>query len=501
MRFTHPAIGAGAATAAVLVALTSCSSGAPAPTTTDLRLGIIGSADDTATPYTPTQSTSQFALREHVYDGLTYAEADGTVVMALAESMEPNADLTEWTIAVRPGVVAHDGSAFDADDVVSSIREILDPETSASGARLLDFIDPARITKVDELTVTLGLNRPTALVPDVFSNERVVMRADGADGEPVGTGPFTLDQFTPGQQASLTRFDDFWGDAPAYEHLTIRFFQDQQAVTNALRGGQIDIADHVPFSEVESLEGEDDLELLISDTNAAPTLSFRRDLPPFDDDRVYEAMRLILDREQFVTNAFNGFATVGTDALGPVPGCPAPDFAAPEPDPERAKALLAEAGQSGLSFELVTDGADAGMAESAQLFAQQAAEAGVTVEVRQMDVASFLAKWGEWPAYIGAIGGPYSTAARNYYLPGQSNNATHFDDPEYTALADEYASIVQPEERCDVAAKMQRIAAEHGGNLMPALSQNVTAYRAGITGLEDNVYGRTGYRLRHVALG
>jgi len=507
MRLSKPRQAAIAAlTAAVLIGVTACTGTptAPASSSADadatLVYGVIGTATDTTTPWSLTGSLSTQMIHTELYDGLTVSQPDGTTAMALAESMTPNADLTEWTVKLRQGVKLHDGSTFTSDDVIDSIKRLLDSDPKLPGAKLISFVDESKLVKVDDTTLTIGLTSPYALLPDIFANIRLLMAHWNADGTPVGTGPFVVQSFTANQQAQLVRFDDYWGQKPGFKNLTVQYFQSQDAITNALRGGQIDVAATVPFTDVSSLKSTPGINLLASDTNQAPTISFRVDAPPFNDPRVVQALKLLVDRDQIVSNAYGGYATVANDWFGPGTGCPDPDVAQRQYNVDEAKKLLAEAGQSNLSFTLVTDNGFAGMLEMAQLFSQEAAKAGVTIKVSNPQPAEFLASWGKWPAYLGLISGNYASVSQNYYLPGQSNNSVHFDNADYNKLYAQMITTADQKARCAIVNQMQQIDYEFNGSIIPAYQQTIIAYRDGVNGLQKDLYGRASYQFGGVTV-
>ena len=222
-----------------------------------------------------------------------------------------------------------------------------------------------------------------------------------------GTGPFTIDSFAANQQASLTRFDGYWGDKPGFTQLDAFFFAHQQAIVNALQGGQIDVTSAVPLSNVDALKGAG-IEFVKSESATHLTLDMRTDVVPFNDPRVRQALQLIVDRDAVVKTAYNGYAKVGND-VDLATGCPAPDLPQRAPDLQKAKQLLSEAGQPNLNVDLVTDGAFQGMSEVAQLINQDAAEHGVTVNVKPMDTGSLLDKWLQWPFVVNVVGSQYLT--------------------------------------------------------------------------------------------
>ena len=279
------------------------------------------------------------------------------------------------------------------------------------------------------------------------------------------------------------------------------FFMEQQAITNALLGGQIDVAYSVPFTDVGTLESTEGVGLLVSDSASYMTIAMRTDTEPFSDPRVREALRLTADRDEIVQNAFGGYATAGNDFYDKKSDCPTPEGAVRSQDIDRAKQLLAEAGQENLQLELVTDGAFPGMYEAAQLFASQAAKAGVTITVKKLDVATFLDKWGEWPFVVAYASGPYLQVVQTHLLPGGEENTAHIDDAELNALADELFAAPDEVEQCRIITQMQQIEFDRGGYIVPVYSQWITAYRSDrVVGLQEDLFGRAAFQFAGVTL-
>lgn len=484
VKLSHFAAAGALAATAVLGALSAAQA-------QELVLGVIGNSKDMVQPYSPTSSASASSLYAQLYDNLTSYDSSGAVVMRLAESMTPNATLDVWTVKLRPNVKRHDGKPFTAADVIASVKYMMDKANNFIVSSQIDFVDPEKLRKVDDLTVEFTLNRPYGLFANAFADNDIRMRAIGDDGSVVGTGPFTLDSFTPGQEARLTRFDDYWGEKPGFDKLRIIGFRDQQAVTNALRGGQIDIAYSVPYTDVPALTQDPKLKTVLSGTTSYPMLAVRVDLEPFNDPKVLEALKLVVDRQQIVDNAFGGYATIANDYLGNNTACPAPDVPQRVQDIEKAKQLLAEAGKSDLQLELVTDGAFAGMLEMAQLYAQQAAQAGINIKVKRLDPASFLNRWREWPFLVSFTSGPYETATLAALKPDQGENATHFNDAEYNELAKRLEGTGDLAEQCKLITEMQAVEYKRSGDIVAAYPQSVTVYRDTVSGLKPDLYGRT----------
>lgn len=470
-----------------------------------LTIGMVGSTGDTTNPYQFQGSTSSSALFRQVYEGLVARDSQGAVKYMLAESIEPNETNDVWTVHLRKGVKLQNGEEFIAEDAAESLRWMVDPANAFTYATQVDWLkSPDDIEVVDDYTLKFNLQEPFGLVPEMLAMERINMRSirDGGTVEkPWGTGPFVLDSFTPGQEAKFTRFEDYWGEKPKIENLTIAYFTEQSAVTNAIRGGQIDVAQGIPFPEMPALEGDPNLDLLLSDTAAYPIIAMNTQEAPFDNEKVREALRLSVDRQRIVDNAFGGYATVANDFIGKNTACTPPDVPQRKQDTEGAKKLLAEAGAEGASIELVTDGAFPGMMEMAQLIADDANKAGFNMTVRKLDVGTFLDRWLEWPFFISFTSSPYETTAKAHFMPGGSENGTWFDDAEYNELATELYKTADPDAQCKIIAQLQTIEYERGGYLVPVFGQNITVYNSKVKGLEPDLYGRSAYVVTNVTVG
>lgn len=491
--------------AALALGLAACAppadTEAPADAGGTVRLGMIGSQGDVMQPYQTYPALIDTARAYQVYEGLTRVTGDGTVEMALAESFDSNDDFTEWTVTLRPGVLKHNGEAFTADDVVQSVQEIMDPENNWTASSRIPFVDPDRVTATDDSTVVFELTSPYSLFPEIWASAR--MPVSGWDGdEPVGTGMFMPDSFTPGQVATFKRFDDYWGDKPEFETLEILSFADQPAITNALRGGQIDIAATVPYTDAQSLAETPGLAILESKNSIKQvTMEMKSDEPPFDDPRVREAFKLIIDRNAVVDNAYAGFASVGNDYPAFGDSCPTPtDIPQREQDLDRAKQLLEEAGQTDLTVEFAMAPGAAGGAEIGEIFAQNAAEIGVTVKLNMMDTATYLAGWKTWPFGLSFFDEQYIASIGPTFMPDGPNNGSFFDNAEYVDLVDQLYRTGDHDAQCAIIHEMHRVVHEEGGIINPAIPSALTAHSDKVHGLQESIFNDAAYRFAGVSI-
>jgi len=477
----------------IAAALTSCAPPPRAASGTGGTLRIAAATDpgETLNPYASNQSPTQELRSALLYEGLTHLDPAGKVEWRLATDMIPNSDHTEWTIKLRPGVEFTDGSEFSSADVVASIKYLRDPAHAAQGLAFIERVDPDAVTAVDKTTVRVGLSKPFAPFKDIWANVLLPMtKAGSAPAKPIGTGPFAVKSFTVGRQSTLERFDAYWGEKPKLDVVDIIEFQSQQAQANALLSDQVDVASGATPAIAKSLAGKNDIQVLESKGDFTLRIGFNTTVAPFDDVRVRQALRLLIDRGQVVSNALGGYGRVANDHEGGTPQCGDPGIAQRKQDIEQAKKLLTEAGRSNLSFSITTDGLLPGMQELAQVFAENAAKAGVKVTVDVPTVPEFLSKWTKWPVFIDFNPIPYLPTVIGSLLPGRVGNATHWDNAEFIRLADEL--FVAPErERCSIMNQMHRIEHEQGAMITPAFVNVLLPHRGTVRGLVPDVNGRS----------
>ncbi|GAB3804659.1 ABC transporter substrate-binding protein [Humibacter antri] len=506
-RFLRRAL-AGVAALAVVAALAACSSGTSnaagstgASSADALNLGLVGSVNDKVDPYASQASVGEGAIWRNMYDLLTYLDDKGKLQMGLAQSFTPSDGNKVWTVKLRPNVKLHDGGTFGADDVIFSVKRMFQlKSTFGAITQISPFVDPDQITKVNDLTVRFTLKEPYGVFPNAWSYEQLYMTGhDWTPENPDGTGPFTMKSFVPNRQATLTRFDGYWGKKPGFRTLNVYFFSDQQAIVNALQGGQIDLTNAVPLANVSSLKASG-IQFLTSDSATHLSLDMRTDIAPFNDPRVREAMALIIDRQAVVKTAYNGYGKVGNDMdLGG--GCAAPDVTQRKQDLAKAKQLLAAAGQSHLSVDLVTDGAFQGMLETAQLLSQDAAQIGVTVNVKKMDTGSMLDKWLQWPFVVNVVTADYLSGVPDHSLPGGQDNASHWNNAQFNSLAGTLFNTTDASQQCSLEQQMQKIQHDDVPSLIAAYPLDLTPHSSRVHGLQTDPFGRTSRTFGGVTVG
>ena len=391
---------------------------------------------------------------------------DGSPVLALAEEAEIAPDASSWTIRLKPGLEFHHGKTITADDAIFSIRRLTDPALGSPYAALQASVDRDAIEKLDNRTFRLHAKDGQGLVPlaETWTSFGGIVPTDYHPvTNPVGAGPYKLDLFTPGRLSRYTRFANYFKPRqPFADTLEIIEFRDQITRLAALLAGQVDVVDRIPPEYARALKNDARARVITSPSNNWQAFNLNLALPPFDDPRVREAFRLMIDRPDMIRRVLHGEGRVANDFYAPQDTSFDASFPQRAYDPARARALLREAGKEGLRVELVTDGAGEA---SALVFSEQAKSAGVTIDVRKVDSATFNGpdrnNWAITTGEMPARG--FLATALHVDAPVAANNRTNFHDKEFAALFDQASAEPDVAKRRPLVRQMQQMQRDRGG--------------------------------------
>jgi peptide/nickel transport system substrate-binding protein len=300
-----------------------------------------------------------------------------------------------------------------------------------------------------------------------------------------------LQSFTPGRQSVHARFKNYWNSAePGHvDTVVIIDIDDDAARVNALLSGQVDAIVDVPLAQAKTVSAQG-IKILNNKGGAWSTITMRIDAPPFNDVRVRQAMRLIVDRPTMLQQAISGFGYIGNDMYAPLDPCYPKTVRQRTQNIAKAKALLAAAGQSNLNVDLVTtDGP--GTLEMAKVFAEQAKAAGVTVNVKVLDSSTFFGdQYTKYPFavdYWNTRG--YLQQIGQGSLPTAPFNETHWPPPgsNFLNLYHQALAATDDTKRCAIVRKMYSLEFNQGGYIIPFFRNFVDAYSPKVGGLKQGV--------------
>ncbi|SIQ12829.1 peptide/nickel transport system substrate-binding protein [Rhizobium sp. RU35A] len=332
---------------------------------------------------------------QNVFEGLTTIDRNGKVQPQLAESWTISPDGLIYTFKLRQGVTFHNGEAFDSAVAKFSIDRARGADSVNPQKRYFAAIDT--VETPDAATLVLKLKQPAGslLYWLGWPSSSIVAPKSAADNKttPIGTGPFKFVSWTKGASVELARNADYWNKAGAarLDKATFRFIADAQAQAAALKAGDVDAFPEFGAPElIDSLKGDARLATVIGNTELKVVAGMNNAKKPFDDKRVRQALMMAVDRQAVIDGAWSGFGTpIGSHYTPNDRGYV--DLTKTYPyDPQKAKALLAEAGYpDGFSFTMKAPQM-AYAQRASQILQAMLAEIGVTMTI---ETTEFPAKW------------------------------------------------------------------------------------------------------------
>lgn len=402
-------------------------------------------------------------IRLAIHRGLFNYGPDGKLTPELAEDYEVTPDALTYTFKLRDAKF-HDSSAVTSKDVKASIERMIAPDSKATYRSELGVIKS--IETPDDKTVKLTLSKPfVPLVHYLGLPESAIIpaswiEAHGTDqnAAPVGAGPFKFSNWERGRELTVEKFNDYYKEGlPKLDDVHYVFYGDENTRVNALKSGDVDIIDYVPWKDAESIEQTEDLELA-STTGPFMMLQFNTQFGPFSKPEVRQAISYAIDRSVVINTAFNGRGT-------PLYGIAIPEgymgYSKEKADhfkydPEKAKELLAKAGYpDGFEARLLATSQYGFHNNTAIAVQAELAKIGIKVNLDLPDWSGRMAKnnAGDYDFLVAGTAGDIADPdwLSNFFYGGEQlvrlNNSAHFNDQVINDLLDKGRVTLDPAER------------------------------------------------------
>jgi len=422
----------------------------------------------------------------HVYDYLTSYDAKGIASPMLLESYTPSDDLKTWTLKVRQGVKFSNGADLTADDVVFNLKRWLDTATGSSLKGQMGYLSTTGIEKVDASTVVLHLDSPTiTLAYDLYAYAAMIVPATfGGDvtREAIGTGAFTVKEFTPAERAHLVRRDGYWrngadGKALPYldEIVMVHIGDDPTTYLSALKGGQVEMIAEPPVTVWQGVKDDPTYNVLGIPTSATRVLRVRADQKPWTDVNVRQALKYCHNRDKILALALQGQGVEGNDShVAPVQ----PEYVEIDKlpfDTNKSKQLLAAAGYpNGCAVELTVASDWPESMAYAQALKEDAAAGGFNITLKTMPATQY---WNGWTDFnMGITWWSHRALAEmtlNVAYTADKDgkpvtwNESHWVDKEFATLLDQANGTIDLEARKKVVGQIETIMRDRGAICTP----------------------------------
>ena len=423
-------------------------------------------------------------LYSNVFEGLTRFGPDGSVNPGLAQSWEISDDGLVYTFHLAEGVKFHDGSAMDAEDVKFSLDRAR-AEDSANAQKAL-FGSIAEVEAVDPATVKVTLSEANgSFLFNMAWGDAVIVAPESIENikqQPVGTGAFKFTNWVQGDNITLEKNAEYWGTPAKLDKVTFKFISDPTAAFAAVMAEDVDVFAGFPAPEnLPQFEADARFQVIVGNTEGETILSTNNKMPPLDNVKVREAIAHAIDRQAIIDGAMFGLGTpIGTHFAPHHP-----DYVdltgMSEYDPEKAKALLAEAGYPDGFKTTLKLPPPSYARRGGEIIAAQLRAVGIDAEISNLEWAQWLEqvfKGKDFGLTIVSHTEPMDIgiyARPDYYF--------QYDNPAFQELNSKLEVEADAEARSQLLGQMQRMIAEDYVNGYLFQLATPTVAKKGVTGL------------------
>jgi peptide/nickel transport system substrate-binding protein len=492
----------------VLLAVAVASVAVAAPPKDAMVVGLL------AEPVTmdPPQITDLNSTRviKRMFEGLTAQEL-GTykIVPGLAQSWDISKDGLTYTFHLRPNVKFHDGTPLTAEAVKFCFDRQLNDQGPFYATGTYPYVkgflgNVAGVEVVNPGTVQIRLKSP--LTPFlqylahhslyIYSPEALKKWGKDVVKHPVGTGPFKLESWEPGVRVVLTRNDQYWGGAPKIRQAIYVPIIEAQARLSAIKTGEIDMTMDVPPDSLQDLRKDPDVVVAEANSSAVWYVALNTRHPALKDKRVRQALNYAVQKDAIIRDILKGTAIVATTPLSPVYGPYHEDKTVRYPyDPEKAKALLKEAGYaSGFDVTFFVPESGSGMqspVEMGTVIQANLAAVGVRAKIQTMEWGAYLKKYLDSPdmaemSWNPSIGDPdhmmYMLLSSDRFPP--AFNAGYYQNPRVDELLRKGRTTIDDRERVPLYKEAQRLVMEDAPWIFVDHGKQVIVYRKRVQGFK-----------------
>lgn len=383
-------------------------------------------------------------VQSNLYETLVNRNADGELVPGLAESWTQVDDVT-WEFKLKQGVTFHDGEEFNAEAVKASFDRLLDPEVASPRAFLFEMVTEIKV--VDESTVQFVTEYPfspllahlthnggSIISPKSIEEDYAAMKADSSvkagsviGTNPVGTGPFKFESWTPGTEIKLVKFAEYAGTPANIDSVTFKVVPESATRVAELQSGYAHIIGAVEPGQVANVNSFDGASVLETASSSLTYLGFNTKKEPFNDPKVRQAISKAIDRPTLIEGIYEGFGIPAISPLAPGIFGYTEDVTSMAYNMDEAKALLAEAGYADGFKTTIWTNDNPARQQVAIVLQENLKKLNIQAEIEVMEFGSYLEKTaaGEHDMFI--LGWSNPTGDADYGLYALFHSSQHGD--------------------------------------------------------------------------
>ena len=451
-----------------------------------LTVGLPQDLDNSLDPYQITAAGTREVLF-NVYEGLVKPDTDGNFVDAVASEHEISEDGLTYTFTLRDGVIFHNGEKVTVDDVLYSFETCAATTTSTAVAEALSDIQDITADG-NKVVITLPAANSSflstvsgvAIVPASYKDQATA---------PVGTGPFKFDSYSPQDKAVFVRNDDYYGEKPALAKVTCKIYEDANALFTALNSGALDMAFHLTVDQVNNLSNG--YNVVEGEMNLVQALYLNNARAPFDDERVRQALCYAIDIDSLLELTEDGHGVkLGSSVYPSFTKYFDEDLVGAYPyDPEKAAALLKEAGAEGISFTIKVPGNYTPHVDTANVLVEMLSMVGVNASIEKVEFTTWLTdvyKGRDFDATVIGFDAAYLSpdALLQRWVSDDGSNMINFNNADYDAAIEKAQSSPDEEEQIQAYKEAQKILSDTAANVYLQDLADFVALNPEFTGYE-----------------
>lgn len=407
----------------------------------------------------------------NIFEGLVKPDKDGNLVPAVASDYLISEDGMTYTFTLREGVTFHNGEPVTIDDVIYSVNRCAGRLEGQEAPLASAYSVISEVNRVDDRTVELVLeSADTELIG--YLTEAVIPADYEKQGEaPIGTGPFRFVSYSPQHAFVMEAYDGYWQKGlPYLDKVEFRIVANTDSAMLELKGGSIDLYPYLTSDQAGELSGQ--MEVLVGTSNLVQALFLNNAQEPFDNVKVRQAVACLVNPQEIMEMVADGYGTEIGSNMFPAFGKYYLESTKElyEPDVERAKALLSEAGYpDGFEMTITVPSNYQFHVDTAQVIVEELKQADITAKIN-------LVEWGTWISdiyrgreYQSTIVGLDADLAPkdllDRYQSAARNNFVNFSDEEYDRVFAEAVASIDDEEKVEKYQRLQQILAEQAASV------------------------------------
>ncbi|MEJ5989832.1 ABC transporter substrate-binding protein [Ramlibacter sp. PS3R-8] len=420
----------------------------------------------------------------NIYETLTKINPDGSVTPLLAESWEVSPDLTTYTFKLRKGIKFHNGEPLTAQTVKFAFDRAGGEKSTNKDKRTFAALTTQA---VDESTVVILTKEIDPDFPFLMGQATAVIvepkSAESNMTKPVGTGPYTLENWVKGSSITLRKWPGYRNAAAIkLNRATFRFIADPAAQVAALLAGDVDAFPRVTPRSVEQFKGNGRFQVVASGSRAKTILAINNKRKPFDDVRVRRAINMAIDRKAVIQGAGDGYGVpIGSYYPPSAPGYV--DFnTANAYNVDSAKALLREAGVTGPLEVTITLPPPPYARQGGEVVASMLSKVGITAKLQNVE-------WAQWLSNTYGGGHNYDMTIISHVEPFDLGNFSRpgyywgYESPKFNEMYTKYKTTANAAERKKLLADIQKLISEDAPMAFLYQPQWVTVANKNVKGL------------------